>query len=88
MSESVFMGRQTLCRYNEALTQTVPSPSLHPGRQTNTSDGSGAPAGQRMEVYRFAHTCLKGHYLAGEERFQVEMHHGSGDVWCAATGDS
>jgi hypothetical protein len=37
---------------------------------------------QEMKVARFAHTCLEGHYLAGEERFQVEWHSSDNSVWC------
>lgn len=31
----------------------------------------------------FGHTCLKGHYLAGEERFEVAMRPQTGDIRCA-----
>jgi Domain of unknown function (DUF1990) len=37
----------------------------------------------KMTVSRFAASCLQGHYLQGEERFQVELHDADGSVWCA-----
>uniref|UniRef100_A0A061RK60 Upf0548 protein n=1 Tax=Tetraselmis sp. GSL018 TaxID=582737 RepID=A0A061RK60_9CHLO len=41
----------------------------------------GSPATTRAEVYSFAHGCLGGHLLAGEERFSVEWHKDDDSVW-------
>ncbi len=37
-----------------------------------------------MDRYAFAHGCLNGHLLAGEERFCVEWDRSDGSVWWAA----
>lgn len=40
---------------------------------------------EKAEVFSFGHTCLKGHYLAGEESFGVEWHHSDDSVWCVTS---
>ena len=36
-----------------------------------------------LRMFRCGITCCKGHYLQGEERFQVEHHASDDSVWCA-----
>jgi uncharacterized protein (UPF0548 family) len=46
--------------------------------------GRGSLDAGRIERFAFAHGCLRGHLLAGEERFSVEWDHSDDSVWWAA----
>eukprot|EP00892_Ulva_mutabilis_P009423 jgi/Ulvmu1/6853/UM031_0058.1 len=64
--------------FNETTTVRLDPEAL---RQHSRTLGPGAVQPGSARVFRFAHTCLKGHYLAGEERFQVEWHQHDDSVW-------
>lgn len=42
-----------------------------------------AAARDKVRVASLTHSCLEGHYLKGEERFNVEWHQADDSVWCA-----
>jgi hypothetical protein len=66
------------CRYSETATVETDTEAL---KQHARVLGPGeAPTG-KAQVFRYGHTCLKGHFLAGEERFQVEYHPADDSVW-------
>eukprot|EP00983_Pelagomonas_calceolata_P073383 1152094-Pelagomonas_calceolata.AAC.3 len=51
-------------------------PSLAPGTLA-----AGPPASSLVQRFQFAHGCLKGHLLAGEESFAVEWDKEDDSVW-------
>lgn len=64
--------------YKESATVDVDTEAL---KQHARVLGPGEAPNGRAQVFRYGHTCLKGHFLAGEERFQVEYHPADGSVW-------
>jgi uncharacterized protein (UPF0548 family) len=72
----------TVCfRYKETATVETDTDAL---KQHARVLGPGEAPQGKAKVFRYGHTCLKGHFLAGEERFQVEYHPADNSVWYAS----
>ncbi|MEW5300212.1 MAG: hypothetical protein WDW36_003158 [Sanguina aurantia] len=80
VAKTLFMWSANPLKIVYVKEHVLPSPlfpsSLRPG-----SRHPGAPVGSRRQVFSFAHGCLEGHLLAGEERFAVEWDTQDDSVW-------
>lgn len=68
------------------FTDSKPSPQPQQQQRSSKAASSSSSKGASMEVvplqrYTFAHGCLGGHLLAGEESFAVEWNKKDDSVW-------